>query len=194
MSDEVWKPIPGLGGWYEVSSQGRVGSRKRVGGLATDRLENLRILKQTAAKRGGYPCVFPNGHTTPVHKLVAITFIGPKPTESHEVCHRDGDPTNNRVENLYWGTRSDNVQDMLRHGTYNKERLDARGERHPKTDLTNEFVRQLRDEYGPMEPKLSFQKRQALGLPTQTELAKKYGLTNERVSAILTRKAFKYVD
>lgn len=41
---------------------------------------------------------------------------GPAPTDGRVACHRDGDPTNNEISNLYWGTMQENSDDMLRHG------------------------------------------------------------------------------
>ena len=56
-----------------------------------------------------------------VHKylavLVAEAFI-PNPNNYPEVCHIDGDPYNNHVSNLKWGTHTDNMEDAKRHGTF----------------------------------------------------------------------------
>lgn len=49
--------------------------------------------------------------------LVAEAFI-PNPHGYPEVCHIDGNPYNNHVSNLKWGTHADNMQDAKRHGTF----------------------------------------------------------------------------
>lgn len=51
-----------------------------------------------------------------VHTLVALAFVGPRPSLQHEVRHLDGDRTNNRHWNLFWGTRLENAADRERHG------------------------------------------------------------------------------
>jgi hypothetical protein len=51
-----------------------------------------------------------------VHQLVAAAFLGPRP-DGLEVRHLDGDPLNNAVSNLAYGTRLENIQDKKRHGT-----------------------------------------------------------------------------
>jgi HNH endonuclease len=56
------------------------------------------------------------GATKLVHKLVAEAFIGDCPP-GMEVCHGDGNYLNNRASNLSYGTHSQNMQDMVRHGT-----------------------------------------------------------------------------
>src|SRR5690606_32157657 len=53
--------------------------------------------------------------------LVAAAFLGPRP-EGSEVCHINGDPADNRVENLRYGSRSENVLDQVRHGVHNNAR------------------------------------------------------------------------
>lgn len=52
-----------------------------------------------------------------VHILVAEAFIGPRPKNA-DVCHYDDDKSNNAVENLRYGTRSENVHDSVRNGTH----------------------------------------------------------------------------
>lgn len=49
--------------------------------------------------------------------LVAEAFI-PNPNGYPEVCHIDGNPRNNHVSNLKWGTHADNMRDAIRHKTF----------------------------------------------------------------------------
>lgn len=50
-----------------------------------------------------------------IHRLVLLAFKGPPPDEHRiEGCHKDGDPTNNRPSNLYWGTSVENAADRKR--------------------------------------------------------------------------------
>jgi hypothetical protein len=59
-------------------------------------------------------------------------------------CHADGDKTNNRAENLYWGTAADNSQDTIRHGTNWMLRRTHCGHGHPLTDDNVSFVKGYR--------------------------------------------------
>lgn len=52
-----------------------------------------------------------------IHRLVLETFVGGC-QEGMECCHKDGNTFNNDKSNLYWGTRSNNIQDSIRHGTH----------------------------------------------------------------------------
>ena len=54
-----------------------------------------------------------------IHRLVLLAFEGPEP-DGMEVCHTDGNPANNRLDNLRWGTRGDNLRDRVRHGTHHQ--------------------------------------------------------------------------
>lgn len=60
----------------------------------------------------GYLRVKINGSTHLVHRLVALTYI-PNPENKPCVCHKDNNRTNNRVENLYWGTYKENTQQCI---------------------------------------------------------------------------------
>jgi len=50
------------------------------------------------------------------HRLVALAFL-PNPQGLSDVAHNDGNPSNNRLENLRWSTHRDNAMDMRKHGT-----------------------------------------------------------------------------
>lgn len=67
-----------------------------------------------------------------VHQLVLETFVGPRPDKT-ECCHADGDRTNNRLENLRWGSRQDNIIDAIFHET--------RPHKIPNTEVS--IIRQL---------------------------------------------------
>lgn len=122
-----WRDIPGYEGWYQVSANGQVRSLDRI---VIHRFKDGRIRKAnhrgcilvgSRAHSGGYPLVHlhRDGRRVGevVHRLVLKAFVGPAPQAGMEGCHRDGDPMNNDISNLYWGTRKENVQDMARHGT-----------------------------------------------------------------------------
>lgn len=50
-----------------------------------------------------------------VHRLVAYAWLDKKPYQNH-VMHLDDNPLNNCVDNLRWGTHSDNMQDAVNKG------------------------------------------------------------------------------
>lgn len=53
-----------------------------------------------------------------VHQLVLRAFVGPCPP-GLETCHNDGNPANNSIKNLRYGTKKENSADSKRHGTSN---------------------------------------------------------------------------
>jgi hypothetical protein len=61
--------------------------------------------------------------TRKVHRLVLETFVGPCP-DGMECCHNNGDPADNRLENLRWDTLSSNAYDRVEHGVHNMARRD----------------------------------------------------------------------
>lgn len=87
--------------------------------------------------RDGYLLVGGGADTRKVHRMVAETFI-PNPQDYPEVRHKDGVRSRNTVDNLEWGTREDNVRDMVRHGTK------PLGTRHGNAKLSDEEVRDAR--------------------------------------------------
>lgn len=119
-TQERWLPVTGYEGYYEVSDHGNIRSVDRV----VPRGEGTLTVKGTSTAqfpdRDGYRRV--NLHKDGIntlflaHRLVMLAFGGP-PTGDQIVCHNDGDPANNHVSNLRWGTHSSNMYDKRGHGT-----------------------------------------------------------------------------
>ncbi|WP_287257689.1 HNH endonuclease [Mesorhizobium sp.] len=72
-----------------------------------------------------------------VHQAVADAFLGPCPPK-HEVRHLDGNPANNCVSNLAYGTRAQNVADAIAHGTF------TRGEKNGVAKLSDKQVASIK--------------------------------------------------
>lgn len=139
---ETWKAVPGWEGAYEVSDHGRVRSVNRVitNCLGVTCRVNGKLLKHGHTAYG-YPYVnlCRNNHpvSREVHALVAAAFIGPRP-EGMQVCHNDGDPLNNRPQNLRYDTSKGNQSDRLMHGT------SQNGEQNPIARLNWGAVDEIR--------------------------------------------------
>lgn len=116
--EEIWKPIEGYEGKYEVSSLGRV---KSLNYRNTNRAVIMRPYKNIS-KRGNVPYLqvdlYKNGQGTypKVHILVCTAFHGHRPSDidgdtNVEAMHLNGDSLDNRAENLAWGRHYDNVRE-----------------------------------------------------------------------------------
>ena len=130
METEIWKDIPGLEGKYQASSHGRIRSLDRYvdyhcGDRCYRRLRKGRIIRLPARDRTGH-LGFHIGHIPKVyaHQIIASAFLGPCP-EGMMVLHNNGDPADNRPENLRFGTAADNDHDIYRQGG-KRHKLDLR--------------------------------------------------------------------
>lgn len=137
---EVWLPVPGSDGVYEVSSLGRV--RRSVGG--SNRTYPGRIVK-SSDHRSGYKYVRINfggkKHSCRIHTLVALAFLGPKP-EGLQVNHKDGVKSNNSVTNLEYMTCSENIKHSYSIGI--RQPHLGYGEKHINAKLTQAQVVEMR--------------------------------------------------
>lgn len=124
--DEVWRDTLGHEGCYQVSDLGRVRSldHEVTGGCHHTGKSFTRVCKGKILRPGRYcksgHLSIPLGRRTggsgiPVHQLVMLAFVG-EPPEGMEVCHINGDPTDNRLVNLRYDTRTQNILDVYRQG------------------------------------------------------------------------------
>lgn len=106
--DEIWKPIKGYEGLYEVSNYGRVKSlprgkqwpyRQTHNNIRVQRIKNgywtVNLSKKNVVK------------TYLVHRLIAEAFI-PNPDNLPFINHKDEVRTNNNIDNLEWCTHQYN--------------------------------------------------------------------------------------
>ena len=108
---EEWRGVGIFSKFYEVSNKGRVRTiaHKVIRKNGRPHTVKERILKQPCDE-WGYPMVKIGGHTVKVHRLVANAFLGKK-EDGMEIRHLDGNPKNNNVTNLKYGTHSENMRD-----------------------------------------------------------------------------------
>lgn len=123
MRPELWKPVTGYRGLYEVSNRGGVRSLDRVvsfvqAGVSKKTLRKGRVLVPRCISSGYYQVVLSKtgvNHAYLVHRLVAAAFIS-NPENLPVVMHLDDDRKNNVVQNLKWSTQKDNLTDMVNKG------------------------------------------------------------------------------
>src|SRR5215471_7024046 len=178
-STTVYRDIPDFPG-YRVGDDGSVWSRwghgRHVGkrppadcwhqlvGVRNPRCAHLAvILSSGTRKRRAY-----------IHRLVLEAFVGPCPP-GMECRHVNGDPRDNRLVNLCWGTRTENCADTVRHGRT------PSGERHHAARLTAEQVRGIRSRY-------------AAGGVTMQHLANEHGLGLVTIFQIIRRRTWRHIN
>ena len=121
-SEEFWRDVAGYEGYYQVSSKGRVKSLARPvkrGPIIGTLKEKIRIASWAGDKSKYLQVVLSKGgvkENKKIHHLVLEAFVGPKPFDDAVARHLDDDPTNNCVENLAWGSVSENTLDKFLNG------------------------------------------------------------------------------
>lgn len=127
--EEVWRPINGYEGLYEISNKGRVKSFNYWNGARYEKKERIiNGWEQKPNKEGAYSRM--KVHLTKnkrqrgfmIHRLVAESFI-PNPDNKPHINHIDGNPLNNNIENLEWCTQAENIIHAYKKGLRKSYRL-----------------------------------------------------------------------
>ena len=181
-SAERCLPVVDFEGLYEVSDLGRVRSLDRTAThettcrwsgatLTVERFYPGRVLRPGTRDSGHQVVILGRGNTRQVHALVLTAFVGPCPV-GEECLHGYGDPANNRLGNLRWGTRLENVADTYRHGTR------RHGETHPGAKLSDAQVLAI---------------RQAVVGRSFAEVAREFGICGGTVRQIALRETWQHL-
>jgi hypothetical protein len=144
---EIWKDVPEMEGFYQVSNKGRIKAldrvvkRKTKGDLCIKEhyvqgsKDSKGYLQLDARVNGKRIIKF-------IHRLVAEAFID-NPQHYNQVNHKDGNKLNNDVDNLEWLSCIDNI----RHAWKHKLAKPLQGENHGNHKLTNEQVLFIKTHY-----------------------------------------------
>jgi hypothetical protein len=146
--DEEWRDVVGAEDRYEVSDKGRVRSKsyvksgRNIHGPFTYTTKSK--LMAVRVNPDGYPQTnlrLSSGkdRSVTVHRLVAEAFI-PNPNCLPQVNHKDSNRQNSVLENLEWCTAQEIVQHSYDYGLNSNA-----GEKHPRSVLTVDDVRKIRD-------------------------------------------------
>lgn len=163
-----YRPISGFPG-YRVGDDGSVWSCWRGPSMSNHwkRLKPGIHKRRTPARTYLYLHLWRDGkrHTRLVHRIILECFVGPRP-DGHECRHIDGDPSNNALSNIQWGTHEENTEDSRRHGRF-------------ATKLTESQVQDIR-------------RRRAAGEDRHL-LAAEFNTTPMNVSSITNRQSWKHI-
>lgn len=107
-----------------------------------------------------------------IHTLLLDAFVGPRPT-GMETRHLDGNPHNNALSNLCYGSSKANAADCRRHGR------DGQGERNVRAKLSAQQVLAIRLARNKGKPGMA--------------LAQEYGMAESTISDIITGKTWKHL-
>ncbi len=169
---------------YEVDTLGQVWSCWERKGRPSRKgvdyvMSNVWFQRSLFKTAQGYLTLGLKGTYFRAHRLVAEAFLS-NPENKPYVCHKDGNPLNNNVENLYWGTAKENSADTLRHGRAG--RGGTKGEKHPMSKLTKFQVQRIRL-MKEISPNLE-----------QKNIAKMFKVNDSCVSKILHGDAWSHIN
>lgn len=171
---EEWKPVPGFEGKYEVSSFGRFKSLERDLIYSDGRKGRLKesLIKGSLGNAGYLIISLDTKHKQLAHRIVARAFLG-EPEYRTTVNHKDGNKTNNRVDNLEWATYQQNNIHARKTGLNKQHGENTNLSKH--SDRFIQAVRNVHNKYN----------------PTYVELGELFGISDyhaRQIVLFLTRK------
>ncbi len=172
---EEWKDVVGYEGYYQVSNVGRVRRIKWYRNTFPGK-----ILKPCLKRKGNayykYVTLSRDNVVTTfaVHRMEAIVFLGLPIKNKDSVRHLDGNSLNNTITNLKWGTRSENSQDSIRHGTF----VDNAGSKHGMSKLKESLIPIIKQMSNSM---------------TRRAIANHFGVSTSTIDGIINGKTWKHV-
>ena len=178
MAKEIFCPITGYEGVYEISNFGRVKSLARICPHPKGDLNIKERILKPGVSASGYAVVnlqyLGKRLTTSVHRLVAIMWVR-EPKEFEQVNHIDGNKLNNKADNLEWVTASDNCK-------YNFTMLGKKarsGEDNNLTKLSREQVIEIKKLLKTLKP---------------SEVSKITGVNRKNISSIKCGRSWRHLD
>lgn len=158
----MWKQIPGFSS-YLVNASGKIFSLKSEKVLKTDKRVN----------NSGYETVCLGAEVKAVHWCVAVTFLGP--SRGRQVHHINGNRRDNRLFNLEWATRKENMAHARKsmEKVWASHREKYKGAGNPNAKLTQKQTERLLFLY-------------AKGW-TQVALGNRFGIRQGAVSKVINR-------
>lgn len=172
-----WRPCVGFG-QYEVSEYGDV----RHIEAARTRAKGYRLRGSIDADgylRYSLRDVEGGTHNIAAHRLVALAFIGPPPSELHEVAHNTGSRVASHYRQLRWALRQQNHSDIQEHGT------SVKGSGNGNSKVTEADVLDIRREYRAIK----FDR----GGRSVSDLVERYGVSHATIVKIAQGKSWQHV-
>jgi hypothetical protein len=169
--EDVMKNIPGYDGYYATDEGQIISTRSGQARILSQRIHKGYLHVQIRKGIGRSTKI-----KTPVHQLILLAFKGNKLSPELMCRHLNGKATDNRPDNLEWGTAKENQLDAISHGTAVCLRL---GERHPASKLLEQdvynIINLLNQGY------------------RQVDIATIYGITQRHVSDIKLGRTWKHL-
>jgi len=169
--EEIWVDVENYNGRYQVSN---------FGGVRCFLFNKIKLTHPVFISkeilRSGHLRVELGGKKILVHRLVAQAFI-PNTENKPFINHLDGNPSNNKVENLEWCTPKENTQHAFKTGLM----VGFKGADAGNAKLTEEEVIEI---YKLFNEKIK----------TGVALSKKYGVTTSAISRIIKGKTWKHLQ